>query len=75
MPPDVPVIIDRSRTLPFKKVFEAIDTLVAQPQARADQLDAIVADLPDLEDIVLEGRSFHDGLHRERTSPTWKTSC
>jgi Outer membrane efflux protein len=57
MPPDVPIIIDRSRTRPFKEVFERIDKWSLSPRRELNQLDAIVNDLPKLEDLVLDGRS------------------
>jgi hypothetical protein len=60
MPPDVPVIIDRTRTLPFKQTFESIDKWALSPKRELEDLDAIVKRLPDLEDLVLDGRSCHD---------------
>jgi len=68
MPPDVPLIIDRARTLPFKRVFENIDKWSLTDRREIDQLDGIIADLPDLQDIVLEGRSFH-GVFTEKDIP------
>ena len=60
MPPDVPLIIDRSRTQGFKAIFERIDNWSLNPRRELTQLDAIVADLPDLEDLILDGRSCHE---------------
>ena len=60
MPPDVPVIIDRSRTLSFKKTFEAIDNWSLSPKREYGQLVDIVTRLPDLEDLVIDGRSCQE---------------
>ena len=60
MPPDVPVIIDRSRTRGFKLIFEEIDRWSLSPKRELPQLNDIVARLPDLEDLVLDGRSCQD---------------
>jgi hypothetical protein len=57
MPPDIPIIIDRSRTKPFKTVFEKIDQWSLSPKRELRQLDGIVNELPKLEDLVLDGRS------------------
>ncbi len=57
MPPDVPVVIDRSRTRQFKKVYEEIDKWSLTPRRELEQLEDILARLPDLEDLVLDGRS------------------
>jgi hypothetical protein len=60
MPPDTPVIIDRTRTAGFKKTFEAIDKWALSPKRELADLDAIVKRLPDLEDLVLDGRSCQE---------------
>jgi hypothetical protein len=60
MPPDVPLIIDRSRTRGFKAIFEKIDNWSLNPRRELESLDAIVADLPDLEDLIIDGRSAHE---------------
>ncbi len=57
MPPDVPVIIDRARTRGFQRTFEEIDKWSLSPKRELEQLDEIVARLPKLEDLVLDGRS------------------
>jgi len=57
MPPDVPMVIDRSRLSGFRQVFEAIDNWARTPKRELSQLDGIVARLPKLEDLVIDGRS------------------
>ena len=58
MPPDTPLVIDRSRTEGFRRVFEEIDKWALSPKRELSQLDGIIARLPQLEDLVIEGRSF-----------------
>ena len=60
MPPDTPIIIDRTRTMPFKQVFEAIDKWAVVPRHELSDLDRIIRRLPDLEDLVLDGRSCQE---------------
>ncbi len=60
MPPDVPLIIDRSRTFGFKQVFENIDRWALGDDRLLTDLDVIVARLPRLENIVIDGRSCQD---------------
>ena len=69
MPPDVPLIIDRSRTQGFKKVFEEIDKWAVTPKHELEKLDDIVDRLPDLEDLVIDGRSCHE-VFRDSTGGT-----
>lgn len=57
MPPDVPMILDRSLTRRFKEVFDAIDEWQRDPKRKLEDLPGIVAKLPDLEDVVIDGRS------------------
>ena len=58
MPPDTPMVPDRSRTAGFKRVFEAIDEWATSEDRLLSDLDVITARLPKLENIVLDGRSF-----------------
>jgi len=60
MPPDVPVIVDRSRTAGFKKIFEEIDRWSLSPRRELSRLDGIIGRLPQLEDLVIDGRSCQD---------------
>jgi hypothetical protein len=65
MPPDVPVIIDRSRTAPFKQIFEEIDKWALSSKRELGKLDGIIKRLPNLEDLVLDGRSCQDVFRDE----------
>jgi hypothetical protein len=57
MPPDVPVVLDRRLTSAFKNTFDNIDEW--QRDARRDLTDLpnIVAGVPVLEDVIIDGRS------------------
>ena len=60
MPPDTPMVIDRTRTIRFKQIFEEIDQWSLSPRRELTDLDEIVARLPKLENIVVDGRSLQD---------------
>ena len=60
MPPDTPLIIDRSRTRRFKQIFEELDKWSLSPRRELTELNVIVARLPRLENIVIDGRSLQD---------------
>jgi hypothetical protein len=57
LPPDTPLILDRGLTNPFKRVFDAIDEWQRNPRRRLEDLPNFARQLPDLEDIVVDGRS------------------
>ncbi len=53
LPPDLPLVPDRGLLTGFREVFNAIDNLSVKPR---DILTELVADLPPLEDVVIDGR-------------------
>ncbi|MDX2038934.1 MAG: TolC family protein [Isosphaeraceae bacterium] len=57
LPPDVPMIVDRSISIPFRKVFESVEDWSRNARRELADLDAIAARLPKLEDVVIDGRS------------------
>jgi hypothetical protein len=57
LPPDVPIIIDMSLAQPFYDVFNAVDAWQRDSKRSLDQLPFIIAKIPELEDIDVEGRS------------------
>jgi hypothetical protein len=59
LPPDTYIAVDRGLTLPFKKVFEAVEAWSRDPRRQLSQLEEIARGLPDLEDIIIDGRSCH----------------
>ena len=62
LPPDTPVIADRSLARSFKDVYDAIDEWQRDANRDLDQLPEIVSRLPKLEDVVIDGRSIL-GVH------------
>ena len=71
LPPDTPLMPDRSLTRPFKNVYEAIDSWQRDPRHDLKVLPDIVDRLPDLDDIVIDGRSmlgvYTNGTNAEET--------
>ncbi len=57
MPPDTPLMIDRRLTRPFSKVFSDIERWARRPDRQLAELDQIAAQIPDLEDVQIDGRS------------------
>jgi hypothetical protein len=57
MPPDIPVVVDMSLAQPFYDVFNAVDDWQRNAKRNLDELPFIIAKLPELEDIDVEGRS------------------
>jgi hypothetical protein len=53
------MVIDRSRTAGFRRVYDEIDRWSLNPRRELAELDTIVARLPRLEDVVIDDRSFH----------------
>lgn len=60
MPPDTPLIIDRTRTARFRQTFEELDQWSLSDRRELTDLNVIVARLPRLENIVIDGRSVQD---------------
>ena len=58
LPPDLPMILDRSTTSDFRQVFSNIDLWFASPDHDPSQLDGIIGALPRLESIVIDGREL-----------------
>ncbi len=57
LPPDTPIVIDMSLAQPFYDVFDAVDEWQRRSNRKLDDLPQIIAKLPELEDIDVEGRS------------------
>jgi hypothetical protein len=69
LPPDVPIMADRSLTRPFKIVFDAVDEWQRDPNRDIEDLPKFLDGLPKLQDVVLDGRSvlgvYSDGGNNE----------
>jgi hypothetical protein len=57
LPPDTPIVVDMSLAQPFYDVFDAVDVWQRKSNRSLDELPFIIAKLPELEDIDVEGRS------------------
>jgi hypothetical protein len=55
--PDTPLVPDMSLAQPFYDVFNAVDNWQRRAGRTLDELPAIIAKIPELEDINVEGRS------------------
>ena len=58
LPPDTPLIIDRTVVGKFRKIYEEVDRWQADPARSMQQLPAFANALPQLEDVVVDGRSL-----------------
>jgi hypothetical protein len=57
LPPDTPLIPDRSVTRQFKVVFDEVDNWQRDPRRELKDLDNFPKQLPALEDLSIDGRS------------------
>jgi hypothetical protein len=58
MPPDIPVVLDRSLIKPFFDAFDKIDAWQRNRNRELKDLPLIVDEIPDLQDVVIDGRSL-----------------
>jgi hypothetical protein len=65
LPPDVPLVMDRSVTSDFIDVFKTIDDWFNEEDRIPETLPVLVAKLPSLENISIDGRSVEHYLERE----------
>ena len=68
MPPDMPLVVDMSLAQPFYDVFDAVDTWQRDPNRSLDDLPGIIAKIPELEDIDVEGRSVLEPYRNYRST-------
>jgi hypothetical protein len=57
LPPDLPLIVDMGLAQPFYEVFNEVDRWQRRANRSLSELPTIIAKIPDLEDIDIEGRS------------------
>ena len=62
LPPDMPLVVDMSLAQPFYKVFDDVDNWQRRGNRTLDELPQIIAQIPELEDIDVEGRSVLGSL-------------
>jgi hypothetical protein len=70
LPPDVPLVLDRSLSREFQKTFNNINNWQKDPNRDMTDLPRLAAQLPKLEDVIIDGRSVlaiypMDGPERE----------
>jgi hypothetical protein len=57
LPPDLPLILDRSLLKGFRAVFDEIDLWFTNPRRNINELPLFANKLPNLEDVNIDGRS------------------
>ena len=72
LPPDTPIVVDMSLARPFYDAFNAVDDWQRNPKRTLEELPEIIARIPELEDIDVEGRSVLGPYRNYRsTLPTF----
>jgi hypothetical protein len=56
LPPDVPLVLDYGVANGFRRVFDRIDLWYAREDRLPEELPGIVAQLPTLDDVLIDGR-------------------
>jgi hypothetical protein len=69
LPPDVPIILDRTATNKFREVFKELDLWILKEGHDPAQLPGIINGLPSLESIELEGRPLFTYVPDEKGQP------
>ncbi len=69
LPPDLPLIPDLTLIRPFQQVYDQVDRWQRDPQRDLNDLPELLAGLPNLEDVVIDGRSIL-GIYKGSTSYT-----
>ncbi len=57
LPPDVPLVPNRRLTMRFQQVYDKFDKWSLDKNRQLEQLPGFAAQLPGLEDVVIDGRS------------------
>jgi Outer membrane efflux protein len=68
LPPDTPIIVDMSLAQPFYDVFDAVDRWQRRSDRDLKELPGIIAKIPELEDIDVEGRSVLEPYRNYRST-------
>jgi Outer membrane efflux protein len=58
LPTDLPLIVDLGLAQPFREVWDSIDDWQRSTKRELKDLPAIVGKVPELEDVVIDGRSM-----------------
>jgi len=70
LPPDTPLIVDMSLAQPFYDAFNKVDAWQRRSDRKLDELPGIIAQIPELEDIDVEGRSVLEPYRNYRSTLT-----
>ncbi len=70
LPPDTPIVVDMSLAQPFYDVFNAVDNWQRRGDRQLEELPGIIAKIPELEDIDVEGRSVLEPYRNYRSTLT-----
>ncbi len=68
LPPDTPLVVDMSLAQPFYDVFNKVDEWQRRADRNLDELPGIIAQIPELEDIDVEGRSVLEPYRNYRST-------
>ncbi len=68
LPPDIPVVVDMSLAQPFYDVFNKVDEWQRRSNRTLEELPGIIAEIPELEDIDVEGRSVLEPYRNYRST-------
>ena len=67
LPPDTPLVVDRGVVARFREIYEKVDRWQADPARNMGQLLPFANALPQLEDVVVDGRSLLN-VYKEGTN-------
>jgi hypothetical protein len=70
LPPDTPIVVDMSLADPFYEVFNRVDDWQRRGNRTLEELPSIIAKIPELEDIDVEGRSVLQPYRNYRSTLT-----
>lgn len=73
LPPDLPIIPDRSLLDGFRTVFKAIDAWQARPDHDPVELPGLINGLPRFENLILDDRALFN-MSQQRPQPEWAES-
>ena len=68
LPPDIPIVVDMSLAQPFYEVFDAVDEWQRRSDRTSKNCPEIIAKIPELEDIDVEGRSVLEPYRNYRST-------
>jgi Outer membrane efflux protein len=58
LPPDTPLVLDLTLIRPFLDIYQRVDDWQRNADRKLEELPTIVQSIPELEDVVIDGRSL-----------------